>query len=94
MLSLFRRKFGKKGSPRRTQNEKGQSFVELSLVVIFLMIFVAGVVEFGFMLNNVFRTNTEFYHAFFSVPEVRLGFNFGLGGFLSSLCLARLGLWC
>lgn len=33
-------------------NEKGQSFVELSLVVVFLMIFVAGIVEFGFMLNN------------------------------------------
>lgn len=34
------------------KNEKGQSFVELSLVIIFLMIFVAGIVEFGFMLNN------------------------------------------
>jgi len=34
------------------KNEKGQSFVELSLVVVFLMIFVAGIVEFGFMLNN------------------------------------------
>ena len=32
--------------------ERGQSFVELSLVVVFLMIFVAGIVEFGFMLNN------------------------------------------
>jgi hypothetical protein len=37
---------------RTNKNEGGQSFVELSLVVIFLMIFVAGVVEFGFMLNN------------------------------------------
>jgi hypothetical protein len=34
------------------KRESGQSFVELSLVVIFLMIFIAGVVEFGFMLNN------------------------------------------
>ena len=34
------------------RREKGQSFVELSLVVIFLMIFVAGIVEFGFMLND------------------------------------------
>jgi hypothetical protein len=34
------------------KSERGQSFVELSLVVIFLMIFVAGIVEFGFMLNN------------------------------------------
>ena len=34
------------------KTEKGQSFVELSLVVIFLMIFVAGIIEFGFMLNN------------------------------------------
>lgn len=33
-------------------SEKGQSFVELSLVIIFLMIFVAGIVEFGFALNN------------------------------------------
>jgi hypothetical protein len=44
MLSLFRTK--------KNKTEKGQSFVELSLVIIFLMIFVAGVVEFGFMLNN------------------------------------------
>lgn len=44
MLSVFRGKVHK--------SEKGQSFVELSLVVIFLMIFVAGIVEFGFMLNN------------------------------------------
>jgi hypothetical protein len=36
----------------KNKNEKGQSFVELSLVVVFLMIFVAGIVEFGFMLNN------------------------------------------
>ena len=34
------------------KSQKGQSFVELSLVIIFLMIFVAGIVEFGFMLNN------------------------------------------
>lgn len=34
------------------KSQRGQSFVELSLVVIFLMIFVAGIVEFGFMLNN------------------------------------------
>ena len=37
---------------RANKGEKGQSFVELSLVIIFLMIFVAGIVEFGFMLNN------------------------------------------
>ena len=34
------------------KREKGQSFVELSLVVLFLMIFVAGIVEFGYLLNN------------------------------------------
>lgn len=34
------------------KTEKGQSFVELALVVLFLMIFVAGIIEFGFMLNN------------------------------------------
>ena len=44
MLSLSRYKVNK--------SERGQSFVELSLVVIFLMIFIAGIVEFGFMLNN------------------------------------------
>jgi hypothetical protein len=44
MLSLSRHKVSKK--------EKGQSFVELSLVVLFLMLFVAGIVEFGFLLNN------------------------------------------
>ena len=37
---------------KANRNEKGQSFVELSLVIIFLMIFVAGIVEFGFALNN------------------------------------------
>ena len=37
---------------KANKTEKGQSFVELSLVIIFLMIFVAGIVEFGFMLNN------------------------------------------
>lgn len=34
------------------KTERGQSFIELSLVVVFLMIFVAGVVEFGFLLNH------------------------------------------
>jgi len=34
------------------RSEKGQSFLELALVVVFLMIFVAGVIEFGFLLNN------------------------------------------
>lgn len=34
------------------KSEHGQSFVELALVVLFLMIFVAGIIEFGFMLNN------------------------------------------
>ncbi len=37
---------------KSNRSERGQSFVELALVVVFLMIFVAGVVEFGFMLNN------------------------------------------
>ena len=36
----------------KNKTEKGQSFVELTLVVLFLMIFVAGIIEFGFMLNN------------------------------------------
>jgi hypothetical protein len=44
MQSLYHNKAKKR--------EKGQSFVELSLVIVFLMIFVAGVVEFGFMLNE------------------------------------------
>ena len=37
---------------KTNNNEKGQGFVELSLVVVFLLIFVAGIVEFGVMLNN------------------------------------------
>jgi len=37
---------------RIEKSEKGQSFVELTLVVLFLMIFVAGIIEFGFLLNN------------------------------------------
>jgi len=32
--------------------EKGQSFVELMLVVIFLMLFILGVTEFGTLLNQ------------------------------------------
>jgi hypothetical protein len=44
MISLSRSKVRK--------TEKGQSFLELALVVVFLMIFVAGVIEFGFLLNN------------------------------------------
>ena len=39
-------------SRRVNKDEKGQSFVELSLVIIFLLIFVAGIVEFGFILNK------------------------------------------
>ena len=34
------------------KSQSGQSFVELALVVVFLMIFVAGIIEFGFALNN------------------------------------------
>lgn len=41
-----------RSSHKLEKSEKGQSFVELSLVVVFLMIFVAGIIEFGFMLNN------------------------------------------
>ena len=40
------------GFPQTQKSQRGQSFVELSLVIVFLMIFVAGIVEFGFMLNN------------------------------------------
>jgi hypothetical protein len=41
-----------KSFPVDRRSQKGQSFVELALVVVFLMIFVAGIVEFGFALNN------------------------------------------
>ncbi len=41
-----------KSLPAGRKSQKGQSFVELALVVVFLMIFVAGIVEFGFALNN------------------------------------------
>lgn len=34
------------------KSERGQSFLELALVVVFLMIFVSGIVEFGFLLNH------------------------------------------
>lgn len=33
-------------------NKRGQSFVELMLVVLILMLFLTGVVEFGFLMNN------------------------------------------
>lgn len=33
-------------------NKRGQSFAELMLVVLILMLFLAGVVEFGFLMNN------------------------------------------
>lgn len=34
------------------KTEKGQSFVELMLVVIFLLMFILGIVEFGTLLNE------------------------------------------
>lgn len=34
------------------KRERGQSFIELSLVLVFLALLVAGVIEFGFLLNN------------------------------------------
>jgi hypothetical protein len=37
---------------RITRKPSGQSFVELLLVTVFLMLLLAGVVEFGFLLNN------------------------------------------
>ncbi len=33
-------------------NSKGQSFVELMLILLILMMLLAGVVEYGFLLNN------------------------------------------
>lgn len=38
--------------PKISKSERGQSFLELALVVVFLMIFVSGIVEFGFLLNH------------------------------------------
>jgi hypothetical protein len=40
---------------RIRKNARGQSFLELSLVIIILALLLAGVVEFGFMLNNYFH---------------------------------------
>ena len=37
---------------RRAPNEAGQSFVELSLVLIILALLFGGVLEFGFLMNN------------------------------------------
>lgn len=37
---------------RRHRQPRGQSFVELMLVVLFLALLLAGMVEFGFMLNQ------------------------------------------
>ncbi len=53
MYLINKDKPGMFAHPRcKAKKEKGQSFVELSLVVLFLMIFVAGVIEFGYLLNN------------------------------------------
>jgi hypothetical protein len=38
--------------PKSKRNKRGQSFVELMLVLLILMLMLAGVVEFSFMINN------------------------------------------
>jgi hypothetical protein len=44
--------FFKRVLARMHRQPRGQSFVELMLVVVFLALLLAGVVEFGFMLNE------------------------------------------
>jgi hypothetical protein len=40
---------------RRQGRNRGQSFVELSLVILILALMLSGVVEFGFLLNNYLK---------------------------------------
>jgi hypothetical protein len=42
----------KRSIKRSDKNKRGQSFVELSLVLLVLAMILAGVVEFGFLMNN------------------------------------------
>lgn len=42
-------------SIRKRRNNRGQSFVELALVVLILALMLAGVVEFGFLLNQYLK---------------------------------------
>lgn len=42
----------KKIFSRRDRRDRGQSFVELALVVLLLMVLVIGIVEYGTLLNN------------------------------------------
>jgi hypothetical protein len=42
----------KRSVKRSDKNKRGQSFVELSLVLLVLAMILAGVVEFGFLMNN------------------------------------------
>jgi ABC-type glycerol-3-phosphate transport system permease component len=44
--------------------------IQLILIHAILLVFaVLTLLPFAFMVNNVFRTNAEFYHDFFSVPN-------------------------
>jgi len=42
----------KRLSSRIRRNKRGQSFIELMFVTLILALLLAGVVEFGFLMNN------------------------------------------
>jgi hypothetical protein len=46
------KKYTKRYSIKSNSGSKGQSFVELSIVVLLLMLLVAGIAEFGVLLNR------------------------------------------
>ena len=41
----------------------------LAIHVVLIVVAVLTLLPFVFVVNNIFRTNSEFYHHFFSVPE-------------------------
>jgi ABC-type glycerol-3-phosphate transport system permease component len=45
----------------------------IAIHVVLICLACLTLVPFAFMVNNVFRSNTEFYHDFFSIPEAFKG---------------------
>ena len=45
----------------------------IAIHVVLISVAALTLVPFAFMVNNVFRSNTEFYHDFFSIPEALKG---------------------
>ena len=47
----------------KTYSEKGNVFIELALVMPILILLIAGIVQFGFLLNAKIAVNSASYEA-------------------------------